>query len=48
MEDKFKEWELDNPRDRGEAYRWACIHELQAIRKLLEQAERAKDKPKKR
>ena len=48
MDDKFKPWKLDNPLDRSEAYRWACIAELQelgaelrAIRKLLE------DKPKK-
>ena len=49
MQDKFAEWRLDNPLDRSEAYRWACIAELQelgaelkAIRKLLE------DKPQKK
>ena len=45
MEDKFKEWKLNDPLDRNEAYRWAVIHELQAIRELLERAEQAKGKP---
>ena len=49
MQDKFKAWKLSEPLDRSEAYRWACIAELQelgaelrAIRKLLE------DKPQKK
>ena len=43
MDDKFKEWKLNNPIDRIEAYRWAALYEakairaeLLAIRKLLE------------
>ena len=48
VEDKFKQWKLSSPVDRSEAYRWACIHELQAIRELLERAEQAKGKPAKK
>ena len=47
MQDKFKQWKLSEPLDRQEAYRWACIAELQglgaelkAIRKLLEKSKR--------
>ena len=43
MTDKFKEWKLDQPLDRNEAYRWAVLYELKTlgaellgIRKLLE------------
>ena len=45
MQDKFKQWKLSEPLDRNEAYRWAVIHELQAVRALLERAEEAKGKP---
>ena len=46
MQDKFKQWKLSEPLDRNEAYRWACIHELQAIRELLEELSKQRASPK--